>query len=123
MAKNQTKRLTPVKLNDDLRVLMALLELSDYAPPNPAIQLESLIRMQAELEAAEKHEIRIAHALQIARHNVIRLHWERHNLVLAVKNYVRDHYGEESDVMEMVGLTRKSARRSPARRPKKKAGA
>lgn len=122
MAKDETVKLPPKILEEDERTLMALLALPGYAPANPEINIEGLSSIQTDVEMATKHDIRNTHTQEMSRRDLIRIEWARHNRILAARNYVRGHFGDDSKEMEWIGMVPKSARRLPGRRNPPKNG-
>ena len=116
MARNQSKRLPPVKIEADESGFAALRAVTDYTPINPAYSLESVATVHAELEDVRQAEAQAAMAAAAARGRAIAKEWEFHNLMLGVKEQVIAQFGKDSDEVQALGLKRKSDYKPPRRR-------
>ena len=116
MAKNQSKRLPPVKLEADESGFAALRSIASYTPINPAYALEAVRAAHAELKNLRRAEAQAAAALVAARDNAIAQEWEFHNLMLGVKEQVIAQFGKDSAEVQALGLKRKSEYKPPTRR-------
>lgn len=94
MAKDQTKRIRPMILQEDRDILSALKGFTDpvYKPANPLYE-------QAKLQAAQDA--------------TVAAEWAFHNLILGSKDQVKAQYGDDSAEYAGIGLTKKSERQSP----------
>jgi hypothetical protein len=118
MAKNQTRRLRPIQLQADQDTLTAIQALSDYQPANAAYGAEKLSAALSSMQSAQQAEINAANALASARDTAVAAEWSFHNAMLGVKDQVVAQYGDDSDAVQSLGLTKKSERKSPVRRAK-----
>lgn len=116
MARNQSKRLPPVKIEADENGFAALQAITDYTPINPAYSLEAVAGVHAELESLRQAEAEAAKAAAAARTRTVAKEWEFHNLMLGVKEQVIAQFGKDSKEMQALGLKRKSEYKSPKRR-------
>lgn len=117
MARNQSKRLPPVKIEADENGFAALQAITDYTPINPAYALKSVATVHAELESLRSAAAQSAMAAAAARAQAIAKEWEFHNLMLGVKEQVIAQFGKDSDEVQALGLKRKSDYKPPRRRP------
>ena len=116
MAKNQSKRLPPAKLEADESGFAALRSMTSYTPINPAYALEAVRAAHAELENLRRAEAQAAASLVAARDSAIAQEWEFHNLMLGVKEQVIAQFGKDSAEVQALGLKRKSEYKPPKRR-------
>lgn len=117
MAKNQTKRLAPAKLEGDENGFAALQKIQDYSPINPAYVLEAVAAVRSELHHLRNVAIETAARASAAREHARAKEWEFHNLMLGVKEQVIAQFGKDSNEVQMMGLKRKSEYKSPKRKP------
>jgi hypothetical protein len=116
MAANQNEPLRSGIIESDRASLVALKQLSDYVPPNPALRIEALGALEARLRQAEEAEILARAALDAARDARVAAGWELHNAILSAKALVVGQYGANSDAVHSLGLKKKSDYRRPSRR-------
>jgi hypothetical protein len=110
-------RVTATALAADREAVLALQDLLDYTPRNPAHSTPALQQLEAELTQAQQAESRARRALDMARNHADEVAQRFHNAVLGAKAEVIVQYGSDSPAVEHVGLKRKSERKRPARRP------
>ena len=116
MAKNQSKRLPPPKIEADESVFAALQAIKDYTPINPAYTVAAVRAAHAELEHLRRAESAAAVAAAAARDNTVAKEWEFHNLMLGVKDQVIAQFGKDSGEVQALGLKRKSEYKPPTRK-------
>jgi hypothetical protein len=116
MANNQTKSPSSATTESDRAALVALRVLTDYAPSNPAIGIESLNALEARLRQAEEAELLASKALAAARDARVAASWELHNAMLSAKAAVIGQYGHNSNAVQAIGLKKKSDYRRRVRR-------
>ena len=116
MARNQSKRLPPVKIEVDERGFAALKAIANYTPINPAYSLDAVRNAHAELENLRRAEAQAAEAMAAARDSTVAKEWEFHNLMLGVKEQVIAQFGKDSSEVQALGLKRKSEYRPPTRK-------
>lgn len=116
MARNQSKRLPPVKIEADENGFAALQAIPDYTPINPAYSLKAVGGVHAELEGLRQREAQAAMAAAAARTHAVAKEWEFHNLMLGVKEQIIAQFGKDSKEVQALGLKRKSEYKSPRRR-------
>jgi hypothetical protein len=108
MAKNQNKRLVPSTLADDEAAFNALLNVTGYAPANPAYTVTAITQALAEMRAAQAVEDQAVAALATARDMAIEKEWAVHNLMLGVKDQIKAQFGKDSTQVQEIGLKRVS---------------
>lgn len=116
MARNQGRRLPPVKLESDEGGFAALQAIKGYTPINPAYSLDAVRAVHVELQSLHSAEAQAAAAAAAARENALAKEWEFHNLMLGVKEQVIAQFGKDSDEVQALGLKRKSDYKPPKRR-------
>ncbi len=121
MAKNQSRRLPPLKIEADESGFAALQAIQTYTPINPAYSLDAVSGAHLELEDLRRAEAQAARMMAAARDLLIAKEWEFHNLMLGVKEQVIAQFGKDSGEVEALGLKRKSDYRPPRRRVKAEA--
>jgi len=117
MAKNQNKRLPPVKVQADESGFTALQTITDYTPINRAYSLEAIRNVHVELENLRRAEAQAAAAMSAARDGAVAKEWEFHNLMLGVKEQIIAQFGKDSNEVQALGLKRKSDYKPPTRKP------
>lgn len=116
MARNQSKRLPPVKIEADESGFAALQTITDYTPINPAYSLDAVKTVYVELESLRRAEAQAAAALAETRDGAVAKEWEFHNLMLGVKEQIIAQFGKDSNEVQALGLKRKSDYKPPTRR-------
>jgi len=116
MAKNETKRVKPAVLADDVAALNALRTITSYAPSNPNHSITAITQAINDMNAAQAAEDQAAAAVAAARDQAAAKEWAFHNLVLGVKDQVKAQYGKDSPEVQSLGLKRASEYKS--RKPK-----
>jgi hypothetical protein len=95
---------------------MALQGLPDYQPINPAYSLPQIVQHQVELTQAELEEQLAEEALVRARARRVLASHTYHDAVVGARAQVIAQYGPDATAVALVGLTRKSERKQPAKR-------
>lgn len=116
MAVNQTRRLSNVELETDFDALLAIRELNDYKPLNPAFNKTRLDELDQEYTLADQEERRLQNLLAAARDRAVAASWARHNAILGAKQQIIAQYGDDSSEVQSLGLKKKSERKRPVRR-------
>jgi hypothetical protein len=116
MARNQSKRLPPVKIEANESCFAALQAINSYTPINPAYSLDAVRNAHVELENLRRAEAQAAAAMVAAREGAIAKEWEFHNLMLGVKEQVIAQFGKDSGEVQALGLKRKSDYKPPTRK-------
>ncbi len=110
MAKNETKRVRPVIMQEDRDTLAAIKGFKNpvYTPSNPKFTLALLQKAQDDLVAAREIEVQKQDEADSARDATVAAEWAFHNLVLGARDQVTAQYTDDSDEHAAVGLTKKS---------------
>lgn len=116
MARNQSKRLSPGKIEVDESGFAALQAIESYTPINPAYALDAVRRAHLELENLRRAEAQAQAALAATRDETVAKEWEFHNLMLGVKEQIIAQFGKDSGEVQALGLKRKSEYKLPRRR-------
>ncbi|MBA2732710.1 MAG: hypothetical protein H0U54_07440 [Acidobacteria bacterium] len=116
MAKNQNKRLPPVKIEANESGFAALQTITDYTPINRAYSLEAIRIAHTELENLRRAEAQAVAAMTVAREAAVAKEWELHNLMLGVKEQIIAQFGKDSNEVQALGLKRKSDYKPPTRK-------
>jgi hypothetical protein len=111
-----SSRPSPSDLDADRAVVVALQDVSAYAPSNAACSVAALRELVDILARAEEAELRAKRALEVAREQAIAAAKNLHSTVLETKVQVMAQFGSDSPVVHAVGLKQRSERRRPTRR-------
>ncbi|NTV64165.1 MAG: hypothetical protein HGA65_11595 [Oscillochloris sp.] len=111
-----TKRPRPTMIAADRAIVVALQDVGDYAPTNPAYSLTALRELLESLSSAQETELRAKRAYEVAREQADDLARKLHYMVLEVKIQVTAQYGSDSPVVHAVGRKQRSERKRPVRR-------
>lgn len=112
----RTKRLPPSVIAADRELLRAIQTLSDYQPINALYSVAVMQQQEASLTQAELAIVRLEEELKQARMVAAETGHMLHTTGLGMKDQVIAQYGPDSTAVEIIGLTRKSARKQPTRR-------
>jgi len=112
----RTTPVPPTTLAADHTTVIALQGLSDYQPMNASYSTTQLLQMQAALAQADQAEKAAEVALAQARSVRLAASHAYHNLVVGARAQVIAQYGPDAPAISLIGLTRKSERKRPARR-------
>lgn len=113
-----SKRLDPKTLAADRDALLALQDVPDYAPRNPSYSVAILLALAERLTMLEQAEARARRAYELSRDEAIAAGIALHNAMRGARNEVITQFGEDSHVIEMVGLKKRSAYKRPRPRVK-----
>jgi hypothetical protein len=116
MAKNQSKRLPPGKIEADESGFAALRTITRYTPINSTYSLDAVKSAHDELQNLRGAEAQAQAEAAKARNKSVAKEWEFHNLMLGVKEQIIAQFGKDSTEVEAFGLKRKSEYKSPRRR-------
>lgn len=116
MARNQSKRLPPRKVEADENGFAALQTILNYTPINSTYTVNAVRAAHEELQSLRSAEAQAQAQAQAARDNAVAKEWEFHNLMLGVKEQVIAQFGNDSDEVQAIGLKRKSEYKPPKRR-------
>jgi hypothetical protein len=112
----RTSPVSPTTLAADHATVIALQSLVDYQPLNPDYSVASLLQAQATLAQADHTEQELITALAQARKVRADTSHFYHNNVVGSRAHVVVQYGPDAAAVSLVGLTRKSERKRPAKR-------
>lgn len=118
MAKNQTKRLLPSILADDIATINAVKDITGYTPANPAYAVAALDADIAALHTKQAKADQLRAALAAADDDLTAAQWKVHNDALGVKDQIRALYGKDSNEAQAVGLKKPTEYKSPKRKTK-----
>ena len=117
MAKDQTRRLSPKKLQADKDSMAALATLSPaYAPSNAAYSLVNMQGAQTTMTTAQNVEVQKQADADAARDAANTSEWSFHNKMLEAKKQVAAQYGSDSDQLQAIGLKKKSEYKKPTKK-------
>lgn len=116
MARNQSKRLPPGKIEADESGFGALQAIKGYTPINPTYSLMAVKDAHDELRILHDAEAQAQARAAEARNKSVAKEWEFHNLMLGVKDQIIAQFGKDSAEVEALGLKRKSDYKPPKRR-------
>lgn len=116
MARNQSKRLPPGKIEADESGFAALQAINSYTPINPAYSLDAVRRAHLDLENLRRAEAQVQAAMAATRDETVAKEWEFHNLMLGVKEQIIAQFGKDSGEVQALGLKRKSEYKLPRRK-------
>lgn len=116
MAKNETKRLNPSILAEDLEIFAALKGMQRYAPANPAYTVAAITIIDNNRAAASDTEVQTTAVADAARDDHVGLQWDFHNAMLGAKNQVVAQFGLDSNEAQAMKLKKKSEYKTPTRK-------
>jgi hypothetical protein len=118
MAKDQTVKIRPQMLQDDRDSFAALKNIPDYAPSNKDLTVAKIQALQDDMVEKDEAEVQALAAHDSARDDATASEWAFHNAVLGSKSQVTAQYGDDSNELQAVGLTKKSEYKKPVRKAK-----
>lgn len=116
MGKNETKRLNPSVLAEDLEIFANLKGMQGYAPANSAYTVAAITIINTNRAAAGDTEVQTTAAAETARDNHVGLQWDFHNAMLGAKNQVVAQFGPDSNEAQAMKLKKKSEYKNPTRK-------
>lgn len=116
MAKNETRRLKPSTLVEDLELYAALKAIPGYAPSNPAYTQAAIDAIKARLTEKAEIEAQAAAAYESARDDHVAVQWEIHNAMLGAKDQVVAQFGPNSNEVQAMKLKKKTEYKNPTRK-------
>jgi hypothetical protein len=117
MGKNETRRLNPSILAEDLEIFAALKNIQDYRPANSAYTVAAISAVDTNRLAAHDMEMQTTAAADAARDDHVALQWDFHNGVLGAKAQVIAQFGPDSNEAQAMKLKKKSEYKNPTRKP------
>ena len=115
MAKNETRRINPQVISDDVDALAALKGIEEYDPGDKDYAAAKLDALKTAMETAQEAETQADAAVKNARDAATAAEWEFHNAMLRAKEFVIGQFGKDSDEVQAIGLKKKSEYRTPTR--------
>ena len=116
MATIQKYRVPAATIETDREALVALRRLEGYQPVNPNHSVEALTALSAKVQEIEEAELHAQNALADIRNALIMATWEFHNALCGSKSQVIAQFGNDSQAVQAIGLTKLSDRKRPVRR-------
>jgi ABC-type Na+ efflux pump permease subunit len=116
MGKNETRRLNPSILAEDLEIFAALKTIANYTPANSAYTVAAIGAIDTNRMAAHDTEMQATAAADAARDDHVALQWDFHNGVLGAKNQVIAQFGLDSNEAQAMKLKKKSEYKNPTRK-------
>jgi hypothetical protein len=108
MAKNETRRLSPSQIQQDIQSYDALLNNPKYAPANPAFSAANATAGRTAMGASQQAESQAVATAAAKRDDAVTDEWAFHNLVLGARDQVVAQFGRDSNEAQAVGLKKKS---------------
>lgn len=118
MAKDESKRLRPQVLADDLDSYAALQDIHDYAPANAAYTKDAVKAIYDAMIAKQHGEAQAEAAFDSARDDSVASEWAMHNAMLGATDQVAAQYGTNSNEYQAMGRKKKNEYSRPARAAK-----
>jgi hypothetical protein len=115
MTVQSTRHLNTDERQSDQEILLALKNISDYAPSNPAYSTAALIALADTLAETKQVKIEAKKMLGIARNQETRAAHALHEGLLNAKRQVIAQYGADSFEIKTLGLKRTSERKRMSR--------
>jgi hypothetical protein len=113
---DETKRISPTILKGDKDALAALKKMEDYTPANKDFTLAKTQSASDAMDSAQETETQKFAQADSARDDATAAEWAFHNAILGIKKQVIAQYGEDSNEMQSLGLTKKSEIVRPGRK-------
>jgi len=121
MAKDQTKRLNPKELQNDIISNDALKSIAGYAPLNPLYTVTNLTTLYSAMISAQATETQADAIVRAARDKATAAEWNFHNAVLGSKDQVKAQFGKDSNELQSIGLKKSSEYKRPTTKVKSSA--
>lgn len=119
MGKNETRRLNPAVLAEDLEIFAALKDVQNYTPANSSYTVVAINAINARRIAAHDAEVQTAAAAESARDDHVAGQWELHNALLGAKDQITAQFGKDSNEVQAMKLKKKSEYKNPTRKNNK----
>ena len=116
MGQDQTRRLAPKIIQEDIAALSAIQGITGYTPANTAYALTALTAKLTGMNTAQATETQKQGDADAARDASNAAEWVFHNAILGSKAQIKAQFGEDSDQWQALGMTKKSERKKPARK-------
>jgi hypothetical protein len=118
MAKDESRRVRPQVLADDLDSYARLQDMSGYAPANAAFTREAITVIYNTMIAKQHGEAQAEAAFDSARDDSVAAEWAMHNAMLGATDQVAAQYGTNSNEYQAMGRKKKSEYSRPTREAK-----
>jgi len=115
MAKQQNKPLNARTLKADTDALAAIKKMGDYKSSKAVFALDQLTAAAQGMSTASDTHAQAEADLKTARDGHVSAQWAFHNAMLGARQQVVAQYGDDSEQVAAVGLTKKSERAKPTR--------
>ncbi|MGC4023215.1 MAG: hypothetical protein QM734_15360 [Cyclobacteriaceae bacterium] len=113
MAKNQTRRISPKIIADDIYSNDALKKINGYSPANSQYGAANIQTSYTTMITAQTNETQAIAALATARDLAAAAEWAFHNALLGAKDQVKAQFGKDSNEVQSLGLKKTSEYRNP----------
>jgi hypothetical protein len=116
MAKNESRKIKPTVLEDDIDAYQSLLGIDRYAPANAAYEKPAMTALYNNMVAKQAAVAQAEAALDAARDDGVATEWAFHNGVLGARDQVGAQFGKDSNEFQSMGLKKKSEYKKPTRK-------
>ena len=116
---DRSRRLKPAALDADESSFAALQAISNYAPANPACEVEAIRAAHEALLRAQAALVQAEAALAAARDDIAAREWEFHNLMLRAKDQVMAQFGRNSSQVASLDPKKAPQPKPPQRSSRK----
>src|SRR5579872_4712421 len=113
MAKNQTRRLSPKIISNDIYSNDALKKVVNYSPANSQYAATNIQICYTTMITAQTNETQAIAAFATARDLAAAAEWAFHNAMLGAKDQVKAQFGKDSNEVQSLGLKKTSEYRNP----------
>lgn len=113
MGKNESRRLNPATLTQDLEILAALNDIQNYAPSNPAYTQPANNTINTQRLAAYDTEGQTSAPADAARDDHVAVQRKLHKALLGAKDQVTAQFGPDSNEVQAMKLKKKSEYKNP----------
>jgi hypothetical protein len=112
---NQTRRLTPATLTQDIQSWNGLQAIDTYQSPRSEASVEALKLAYQTMLQNQQLLVEKQAAHRAATDAAKQAEWAFHNAILAMKDAVRGQYGADSNEVQAIGFKKKSHRKRPTK--------
>jgi hypothetical protein len=116
MAKNETKRLRPIEISNDVSTFSALKTVGGYIPANPLLTVAKIQPIYDTMVTLQAQEVQAEAAFKTARDKAVVAEWNFHNASLGGKDQVRAQFGADSNELQALGLKKASEYKAPKKK-------
>ena len=118
MAKDQTSRLSPKLVQEDINAFTGLKSIKGYKPANANYVAEKGKTLYDKLPKLHEIEKNAKNAFDLAHDASNKAEWDFHNYMLGAKDQVIAQFGDDSNEVQNLGMKKKSDYKRPKRKPK-----